>query len=149
MASEYGAGSDPTTLKAEGFKEFATVGTGGPSGEQGGSFALELGSPSAAVREQAASLATARQGQGGAKLVPFTVPGVPGSTGIHALGSQSTSNVYWHEGTCVAVGGRHRFVGSRDRRSAGDLGGDARAQGRVRGVAAAVDERSPQEGSDR
>lgn len=101
LASQYGAGSDPTKLKAEGFKEFATVGTGGPNAEQGGSFALELGSPSAAVHEQAASLASARQGQVGAKLVPFTVPGVPGSTGVHAVGSQATSNVYWHEGTCV------------------------------------------------
>lgn len=101
LASQYGAGSDPTKLKAEGFKEFATVGTGGPEGKQGGSFALELGSPSAAVHEQAASLASARQGQAGAKLVPFTVPGVPGSTGVHAVGSQATSNVYWHEGTCA------------------------------------------------
>jgi hypothetical protein len=99
--SQYGAGSDPTTLKAEGFKEFADVNTGGPSGEQGGSFALELGSPSAATHEQAASLTMAKQDQGGGKLVPFTVPGVPGSTGINAVGSQSTSNVYWREGTCV------------------------------------------------
>jgi hypothetical protein len=101
LASQFGSGSDPTRLKAEGFREFATVGTGGPSGEQGGSFALELGSPSAAVHEQAASLAYAKQGQGGEKLVPFTVPGVPGSTGVHAVGSQATSNVYWHEGTCT------------------------------------------------
>lgn len=101
LASQYGAGSDPTRLKAEGFREFATVGTGGPSGEGGGSFALELGSPSAAVHEQAASLAYASQSQGGATLVPFTVPGVPGSTGVHAVGSTGTSNVYWHEGTCV------------------------------------------------
>jgi hypothetical protein len=101
LASRYGAGSDPTTLKAEGFKEFADVNTGGPSGEQGGSFALELGSPSAATHEQVASLTTAKQGQGGAKLVPFTVPGVPGSTGVHAVGSSSSSNVYWREGTCV------------------------------------------------
>lgn len=101
VTSDYGASSDPTTLKAEGFKEFADVNTGGPSGEQGGSFALELGSPSAAVHEQAASLTVAKQGQGGAKLVLFTVPGVPASIGIHALGSQSTSNVYWREGTCV------------------------------------------------
>ena len=101
LASQYGSGSDPTRLKAEGFREFATVGTGGPEGKQGGSFALELGSPSAAVHEQAASLASARQGQAGAKLVPFTVPGVPGSTGVHAVGSQATSNVYWHEGTCA------------------------------------------------
>jgi hypothetical protein len=101
LASQYGGGSDATKLKAEGFKEFATVGTGGPEGRQGGSFALELGSPSAAVHEQAASLASARQSQAGAKLVPFTVPGVPGSTGVHAVGSQATSNVYWHEGTCA------------------------------------------------
>ena len=101
LASQYGASSDPTKLKAEGFKEFATVNTGGPNAAQGGSFALELGSPSAAVREQAASLAYASQSQAGAKLVPFTVPGVPGSTGVHAVGSQATSNVYWHEGTCV------------------------------------------------
>jgi hypothetical protein len=101
VTSDYGAGSDPTTLKAEGFKEFADVNTGGPSGEQGGSFALALGSPSAAVHEQAASLTAARQGQGGAKLVPFTVPGVPGSTGVHAVGPSATSNVYWREGTCV------------------------------------------------
>ena len=101
LASQYGAGSDPTKLKAEGFKEFAAVNTGGPNAEQGGSFALELGSPSAAVHEQAVSLAFARQGQGAEKLVPFTVPGVPGSTGVHAVGSQATSNVYWHEGTCV------------------------------------------------
>ena len=101
VASQYGASSDPTMLKAEGFKEFADVNTGGPSGEQGGSFALELGSPSAATREQAASLADARQSQGGAKLVPFTAPGVPGSTGVHAVGSTSTSNVYWREGTCA------------------------------------------------
>jgi hypothetical protein len=33
--------------------------------------------------------------------VPFTVPGVPGSTGVHAVGSRATSNVYWHEGTCA------------------------------------------------
>jgi hypothetical protein len=101
LASEYGAGSDPTRLKAEGFREFATVDTGGSGGEQGGSFALELGSPSAAIHEQAASLAYAKQGQGGEKLVPFTVPGVPGSTGVHAVGSQATSNVYRHEGTCA------------------------------------------------
>jgi hypothetical protein len=101
LASQYGAGSDRARLKAEGFREFATVGTGGPSGEQGGSFALELGSPSAAVHEQAASLALAKQSQGAGKLVPFTVPGVPGSTGVHAVGSQATSNVYWHEGTCT------------------------------------------------
>jgi hypothetical protein len=101
LASQYGAGSDPTKLKAEGFKEFATVGTGGSKGKQGGSFALELGSPSAAEHEQAASLATARQSQAGAKLVPFTVPGVPGSAGVHAVGSQATSNVYWREGTCA------------------------------------------------
>ncbi len=101
LASQSGASSDPTRLKAEGFREFATVGTGGPSGEQGGSFALELGSPSAAVHEQAASLAYSKQGQGGENLVPFTVPGVPGSTGVHAVGSQATSNVYWHEGKCT------------------------------------------------
>ena len=101
MSSDFGASSDSTTLKAEGFKEFADVNTGGPSGEQGGSFALELGSSSAALHEQAASLTAAKQDQGGATLVPFTVPGVPGSTGIHAVGSQSTSNVYWSEGTCV------------------------------------------------
>jgi len=101
LASQYGGGSDPTTLKAEGFKEFVDVNTAGPSGEQGGSFALELGSRSAAAHEQAASLTAAKQSQGGAKLVPFTVPGVPGSTGVDAVGSQSTSNVYWREGTCV------------------------------------------------
>jgi hypothetical protein len=33
--------------------------------------------------------------------VPFTVPGVLGSTGVHAVGPQGTSNVYWHEGTCA------------------------------------------------
>jgi hypothetical protein len=101
VTSDYGASSDATTLKAEGFKGFADVNTGGPSGEQGGSFALELGSPSAAVHEQAASLTAAKQDQGGAKLVSFTVPGLPASTGIRALGSQSTSNVYWREGRCV------------------------------------------------
>jgi hypothetical protein len=101
LASQSGAGSDPTGLKAEGFREFATVGTGGPSGEQGGSFALELGSPSAATHEQASSLTYAKQGQGGQKMVPFTVPGVPGATGVHAVGSQPSSNVYWREGTCV------------------------------------------------
>ena len=67
-SSDYGASSDHTTLKAEGFKEFADVNAGGASGEQGGSFALELGSPSAAVHEQATSLAAAKQGQGGANL---------------------------------------------------------------------------------
>lgn len=101
LTSQYGAGSDLTKLKAEGFEEFADVNTGGPNGEQGGSFALKLGSSSAAVHEQAASLASARQDQAGAKLTSFTVPGVPGSTGVHAVGSQATSNVYWHEGTCV------------------------------------------------
>ena len=101
LTSDYAAGSNPTTLKAEGFKEFADVNTGGPSGAQGGSFALELGSPSAAAHEKAASLAAAKQSQAGGKLVPFTVPGVPGSTGINAVGSQSTSNVYWREGKCV------------------------------------------------
>ncbi len=101
MASDYGSGSDPTRLQAQGFKRFATVGTAGPGGEQGGSFALEVGSPSAAAQEQATSLAYARQNQGGAKLVPFTVPGVPGATGVHAAGSTATSNVYWHEGRCV------------------------------------------------
>jgi hypothetical protein len=101
LASQYGGDSDPTKLRAEGFKEFAAVGTGGSQGRQGGSFALELGSPLAAEHEQAASLASARQSQGGAKLVPFTVPGVSGSTGVNAVGSQSTSNVYWHEGPCV------------------------------------------------
>jgi hypothetical protein len=101
VGSQYGGGSDATTLKAEGFKEFAAVNTGGPGGEQGGSFALELGSPAAALREQAKSLTGAKQGQAGAKLVPFAVPGVPGSTGIHAVGSTSTSNVYWREGMCV------------------------------------------------
>ena len=101
LASQYGAGSDATKLKAEGFKEFATVGTAGSDGKQGGSSALQLGSPAAAEHDQAASLASARQSQAGAKLVPFTVPGVPGSIGVHALGSQATSNVYWHEGTCA------------------------------------------------
>jgi hypothetical protein len=99
LASEYGSGSDPR-LKTEGFREFATVGTGGRSGEQGGSSALELGSPSAAIHEQAASLVYAKQSQGGQKVVAFTVAGVPGSTGVHAVGSQPSSNVYWHEGTC-------------------------------------------------
>jgi hypothetical protein len=50
LASQYGGGSDPTKLRAEVFKEFAAVGTGGSQGRQGGSFALELGSPSATSR---------------------------------------------------------------------------------------------------
>jgi hypothetical protein len=99
--SDFGSDSDAGTLKAQGFKGFADVNTASPGGLQGGSFALELGSASAAAQEQATSLRLAKRGQGQEKLVSFTVRGVPGSTGIHAVGSQQTSNVYWREGTCV------------------------------------------------
>lgn len=101
VGSQYGGASDPSTLKAEGFKGFVDVNTAGPKGEQGGSFAEELGSSAAAAHEEAAAVAGAKQEQGGAKLVGFTVPGVPGSTGIRALGSHPTSNVYWREGNCL------------------------------------------------
>ena len=43
LASQYGGDSDPTKLKAEGFKEFATVGTGGSQGRQGGSLRWNWG----------------------------------------------------------------------------------------------------------
>ena len=101
LSNDPTASSDRERLKSEGFTQFATVGTGGPNAEQGGSFALELGSTSAAVHEQPLLLASAMQNQGGEKVVRFTVPDVPGSTGIHAAGAQPSSNVYWHEGKCV------------------------------------------------
>lgn len=91
-------------LKSEGFTAIVNQGTAGSNGKEGGSFALELGSASAAAHEQPHILASVRQDQSGAKLVRFTVPGIPGSVGLHAVAptaSQSTSNVYWHEGRCV------------------------------------------------
>jgi hypothetical protein len=101
LSTDSTASSDRGRLKAEGFAQFATVGTGGPNAEQGGSFALALGSTSAAASEQPRFLTSAIQAQRQQKLVRFTVPGVPGATGVRALGTQPSSNVYWQEGRCV------------------------------------------------
>ena len=119
LASQYGAGSDPTKLKAEGFKEFATVGTGGPNAEQGGSFALELGSPSAAVHEQAASPGPAGEawpGRGEAGAVHGSWRARSHRSARGGVASNLEVGSDRHEGTCVLWGRRFGLLGPVARR---------------------------------
>jgi hypothetical protein len=89
-------------LAQEGFRQVVSVSTGSAKG-QGVSWAMELGSASAAAREKAAELQEFAYGPGAPGATRFAVPGVPGAEG---WGQANTdANILFTEGRCLMLVG--------------------------------------------
>lgn len=89
-------------LTQEGFREAMSVQTGSTKG-QGVSWAMELGSASAATREKAAELREFAYGPVAPGATRFTVAGVPGAEG---WGQPNTdANILFTEGRCLMLVG--------------------------------------------
>jgi len=100
LSSDLNAAHDAVRLQSEGFRQAASVSTGSGSGS-GGSAAIELASAAAASREQLYSFHNAVKRAARVRTVLFRVVGIPGSTGVLALGSpHASANVYFREGRC-------------------------------------------------
>lgn len=86
-------------LAQEGFRNVISVQTG-----QGVSWAMELGSASAAAREKAAELKAFAHGPGApATTTRFTVPGIPSAEGW--VFPYADANVLFTEGRCLMLVG--------------------------------------------
>lgn len=93
------AAAENTRLAKEGFRQVISVQT-----SQGVSWAMQLGSSSAAAREEAAELkefASGPQASPGTKR--FTIPGVPGAEGW--VFPNADANVLFTEGRCLMLVG--------------------------------------------
>jgi hypothetical protein len=89
-------------LAQEGFSEVISVQTGSAKG-QGVSWAMRLGSASAAAREKAAELQEFAYGPQAPGATRFTVAGVPGAEG---WGQPNTNaNILFAEGRCLMLVG--------------------------------------------
>jgi hypothetical protein len=96
------AAAEDKRLAKEGFREATSVQTGSAQ-SQGVSWAMELGSASAAAREKAAELQEFASGPGAPGATRFTVPGIPGAEGW-TVQSQN-ANILFTEGRCVMLVG--------------------------------------------
>jgi len=94
-------------LVQEGFREVVSVQTGSSKG-QGVSWAMELGSASAAAREKAAELREFASTAPGATR--FTVAGVPGAEGWAQ--ADTDANILFMEGRCLMLVGDELASGS-------------------------------------
>jgi hypothetical protein len=93
------AAAEDKRLAQEGFREVTSVQTG-----QGVSWAMELGSASAATREKAAELQAFAYGPGAPTTTTrFTVPGVPSAEGW--VFPYADANVLFTEGRCLMLVG--------------------------------------------
>ena len=93
------AAAENTRLAKEGFREVISVQT-----SQGVSWAMQLGSPSAAAREQATELKEFGSGpQAPANTTRFTIPGVPSAEGW--VFPNADANVLFTEGRCLMLVG--------------------------------------------
>jgi hypothetical protein len=90
-------------LSQEGFRESISVQTGSTQAAQGVSWAMELGSASAAAREKAAELQEFTNGPGAAGATRFTVAGIPGAEGWTV--PDQVANVLFTEGRCLMLVG--------------------------------------------
>ena len=95
-------------LAHEGFREATSVQTGSTQG-QGVSWAMELGSASAAAREKAAELQEFASGPGASGATRFTIASVPGAEGW-TVPSQ-VANVLFTEGPCLMLVGDQLAAG--------------------------------------
>jgi hypothetical protein len=96
------AAAEDKRLAQEGFREAMSVQTGSTKG-QGVSWAMQLGSASAAAREKAAELQEFANGPGAPGATRFTVAGVPGAEGW-TVPSQ-VANILFTEGRCLMLVG--------------------------------------------
>jgi hypothetical protein len=98
---------DASRLRSEGFADGATQqlrGTGAYRGAIGISVGFVLATPSAAQRELVRSLAESIASQGDARIVRFTVPGVPTARGFTATsGADRATNVVFRSGRCMLL----------------------------------------------
>jgi hypothetical protein len=93
------AAAENKRLAKEGFREVTSVQT-----SQGVSWAMQLGSASAAAREEAAELNEFASGpQAPANTTRFTIPGVPSAHGW--VFPNADANVLFTEGPCVILVG--------------------------------------------
>jgi hypothetical protein len=94
--------ADAKRLTREGFREVVSVQTGSAKG-QGISWAMELGSASAAAREKAAELHEFVYGPQAGGATRFPIAGVPGADG---WGQGNTdANILFTEGRCLMLVG--------------------------------------------
>lgn len=96
------AAAEEMRLAQEGFREAMSVQTGSTKG-QGVSWAMQLGSASAAAREKAAELQEFAHGPGAPGATRFTIPGVPSAEGW-TVPSQ-VANILFTEGRCLMLVG--------------------------------------------
>lgn len=92
--------ADAKRLAQEGFREVESVQTGSAKG-QGISWAMELGSASAAAREKAAELQEFAYGPQAPGATRFPVAGVPGAEGWGQ--PDADANILFTEGRCLML----------------------------------------------
>lgn len=96
-------------LPQEGFREAMQVSTGSTIG-QGTSWVMELGSASAAAREQAAELKAYSSALG---ITRFNVPGIANAKGWDQ--ATTDANILFTEGRCLMLVGDQLPSGSNDK----------------------------------
>jgi hypothetical protein len=92
--------AEASRLTQEGFREVVSVQTGSAKG-QGVSWAMELGSASAAAREKAAELQAFAYGPQAPGATRFPVAGIPGAEGWGQ--SDTDANILFTEGRCLML----------------------------------------------
>lgn len=99
--------ADGRRVQAEGFRGALEQATATSTGGTGLDFVLEVGSSAAARRELAVELREDIAEQGHYGVTRFTVPGIPASQGIAAVGGNrgSAANVLFTEGRCLLLVG--------------------------------------------
>jgi hypothetical protein len=107
VAVSQSTAADGRRVSSEGFRGALEQDTATTSGGSGLDFVLELGSAAAATDEQAVQLREDIAAQGHVHVTRFSVPGIPGSTGIAAFGGKqgSAANVLFTEGRCLLLVG--------------------------------------------